>query len=516
MTEMLSLLEVKGARCRLGQRAVFNADEFIVQRGEHWCLFGPNGAGKTVFANLLAGIRNDSLKYVHYAPDFDPVRQTFLVSFEEQQRLWQHDNRMDISEYSSDAADPGTTVDALVSSARAGKEQDKEVSAALLTALGLHELRHQGIRFLSSGQVRKALLARALYGVTASAGGMLILDEPLESIDHVSRSDIDGVIRSALGSQFATLYLCRRRADIPDWASHLALLSELGLRAHGPRKQVLEAAEFSALTSRQPVLPSRLPPASGVTPASGSPDGVTPDDKTPDKRTPLLQLRSVKASYADKPVLVDLNWTLGAGEHVLIEGPNGSGKSTLLSLIDGENHKGYGQDVTLFGKRKGSGESVWEIKRFFGVVSNELHNKYVQGWRVLDVVVSGFYDSVGLYDDSGGREKEAARDWLAVVTLAGQEKSYYHELSFGQQRLVLLARAMVKQPRLLVLDEPCVGLDDYHRALILKLLDAIAGQTSTQLIYVSHVVGEQPACINRRYHFVPVAGGGHTLAEWKA
>lgn len=521
MTEMPPLLEVRGARCRLGQRAVFIADEFTVQRGEHWCLFGPNGAGKTVFANLLAGMRKDSLQYVQYAPDFDPVRQTFLVSFEEQQRLWQHDNRMDISEYSSDAADPGTTVAALVSFARAREDQDKEVSAALLTALGLHELRHQGIRFLSSGQVRKALLARALYGVTAAAGGLLIMDEPLESIDHLSRSDIDGVIRSALGSQFATLYLCRRRTDIPDWASHLALLSELGLRLHGPRKQVQEAAEFSALISRQPLLPSRLPPASRVTPESGSPDdtgriNTSHDDTTVAEKNPLLQLRDVRASYADKPVLVDLNWTLRAGEHVLIEGPNGCGKSTLLSLIDGENHKGYGQDVTLFGKPKGSGESVWEIKRFFGVVSNELHNKYVKGWRVLDVVVSGFYDSVGLYDDSGGKEREAARDWLAVVTLADQEKSYYHELSFGQQRLVLLARAMVKQPRILVLDEPCVGLDDYHRALILKLLDAIAGQTSTQLIYVSHVVGEQPACINRRYHFVPVAGGGHTLVERNA
>ena len=199
------------------------------------------------------------------------------------------------------------------------------------------------------------------------------------------------------------------------------------------------------------------------------------------------------------------------GQLVGVVGPNGCGKSTLLSLIDGENHMGYGQQVTLFGQQKGSGESVWEIKARFGVVSNELHNKYIKGWKVLDVVVSGFYDTVGLYDESGALEKEIAIDWLASLQLEAMRGQYYHELSFGQQRLVLLARAMVKNPLVLILDEPCVGLDDYHRAMVLGVIELIAEQTATQLIYVSHVIGEQLACINRRYSFVPCADGTHTL-----
>ena len=159
---MAPLLQVRDARCRIGRRAVFSVDEFTIRRGEHWCLFGPNGAGKTILANLIAGVRMDSRQYVHYAPDFDPATQTFLVSFEEQQRLWQRDNRLDISEYSSTATDPGTTIEALVTSARERGDQDSDTVTALLTALGLMPMRNQGIRFLSSGQVRKALLARAL------------------------------------------------------------------------------------------------------------------------------------------------------------------------------------------------------------------------------------------------------------------------------------------------------------------------------------------------------------------
>jgi molybdate transport system ATP-binding protein len=185
----------------------------------------------------------------------------------------------------------------------------------------------------------------------------------------------------------------------------------------------------------------------------------------------------------------------------------------LLSLIDGENHKGYGQQVFLFGRLKGSGETVWETKKHFGIVSNELHNKYSKGWRVLDVVVSGFFDSVGLYDDSGTAQVDLAKRWIAALGLAQWEKQYYHEISFGQQRLVLLARAMIKKPRILILDEPCVGLDDYHRQLILSVLDTIAARSLTNILYVTHVADEQPSCINQVLRFKQQNGSGFSVEQ---
>ncbi|HLT64282.1 MAG TPA: ATP-binding cassette domain-containing protein, partial [Pseudohongiella sp.] len=149
----------------------------------------------------------------------------------------------------------------------------------------------------------------------------------------------------------------------------------------------------------------------------------------------------------------------------------------------------------------GSGESVWDIKARFGVVSNDLHNRYVKGWRVLDVVVSGFFDSLGLYDDSGASESSTAKQWLQVLGLGHLAREYYHELSFGEQRLVLLARAMVKQPLILILDEPVVGLDDQYSALLLAMVDRIAAAGQTQIVFVSHSLDDTPSCINVRVIF---------------
>lgn len=493
---MSPLIEVLNARCRIGRRGVLCVDELAIGAGEHWCLFGPNGAGKTLLANLVAGRRVETGHYVHYAENFDPAHDCLLVSFEEQQRLWQRDNRLDISDYSADARDVGTSVRALVYGARYRAEQNEADYKALIEQLDLAPLQERGIRFLSSGQVRRALLARALYGALASPARLLILDDPLESIDRGSRERISACIEQQRRRGFASLHLCRRGADIPAGITHMALLQGLSVVAQGRADEIRGGEAFRLLQAQKPTLPARLP--------------YLPETAVGDGRV-LVELRDVEAHYGPQKVLSALNWSMRDDEHVLIEGPNGCGKSTLLSLIDGDNHKGYGQHVILFGQRKGGGESVWEIKSRFGVVSNELHNKYIKGWRVPDVVVSGFFDSVGLYDDSGAREKEQARQWLTALGLKSLSRHYYEELSFGQQRLVLLARAMVKQPRILVLDEPCVGLDDYHRRLILALVDRIAQELPTRIIYVSHEAGEQPACITTRYRFDPVAGGGSTL-----
>jgi molybdate transport system ATP-binding protein len=278
-------------------------------------------------------------------------------------------------------------------------------------------------------------------------------------------------------------------------------MDELSLLEQGDATAMRAGNAFENIDARRPRIPAKLPP----------PIADETDDE--DAQEPLIVLDNVNAAYGPTPVLSNLSWIMKPWHHVLIEGPNGCGKSTLLSLIDGENHKAYGQAVSLFGRVRGSGETVWEVKARFGIVSNELHNKYVKGWKVLDVVVSGFFNSVGLYDDSGSAENNAARQWLAALGIEALQQHYYHEISFGQQRLALLARAMVKHPRVLILDEPCVGLDDYHRRLILQTLDVIASQLHTNLVYVSHVVGEQPACINQRLRFLPTDVGDYTVEQ---
>lgn len=480
-------IAVDDAVCRINARHQLRVDHFRLSAGQHWCIFGGNGAGKSLFAALLRGRLRSGGNRVRHADCLDPDRDIAVVSFEEQQCLQAEDNRHDISEYSPSATDAGTTVRGLIGCHPGG---GGEACHRLIAELGLTAFLDQGIRFLSSGQMRRAMLAAALY----RRPKLLVLDEPLESIDRDSRDRITAVIRDWQSSDNASLVLARRRASLLPGLTHMLLMQDLRIVSSGLFSD-LEWCLDSVLPPL-PALPDHLPEP---------PRGHVPPRLPRD--APLIELRGISARYGSHHVLDNLDWTVRRGEHVLIEGPNGCGKSTLLALLTGENHKAYGQDVFLFGKRRGSGESVWDVKSRFGIVSNELHNRYVRGWNVLDVVVSGFFDSVGLYDDAGASEIAAAREWLSATGLRGVDQVSYHELSFGQQRLVLLARAMVKHPPLLVLDEPCVGLDDRYRARMLELLDRIAAGGRTQLLYVSHTTGEAPSCINQWLRFLDRGDG---------
>ena len=490
---MRSLVSINSAICRLGRSKILQIDKFEVQEGEHWCVFGVNGSGKSVLADLLASRRAESSSYVVYSAGFDPSRDIHFVSFEEQQNLWRSDNRLDMSEFADDARDKGTLVIDLVRSSRLSEHQDQSLLDSLTRKLSLERYLDEGIRFLSSGQIRRVLIARALYASHMSVPQLLILDDPLESIDIESQSKIRDTIAEFSG-QFTSIQLCRRPQDLLSNITHMAVLQDLELVEQGEHDRVRASEAYLQNTEKKPQLPSELP-------------CFVFERGPPETKEPLIELNNIHASYGALQILKDFSWKMMPDDHVLIEGPNGCGKSTLLSFIDGDNHKAYGQDVVLFGKRKGTGETIWELKSKFGVVSNELHNKYLKGWRVLDVVVSGFFDSVGLYDESGATEKEIASEWLETLGIESLCKNYYQEISFGQQRLVLLARAMVKSPKVLILDEPCVGLDNHYRALIFGVLDLISKQTPTRMIYVSHTKDERPSCINVRLSFIPRGAG---------
>jgi molybdate transport system ATP-binding protein len=278
--------------------------------------------------------------------------------------------------------------------------------------------------------------------------------------------------------------------DIPAGISHVLVLDRGQVFRSGERQRVLDAPEVSALMSPPPLQPGKLPEP------ARRPYRLTPG-------IPLLELRNVSVRYGELAVLNSVNWVFRPGQHCNIAGPNGCGKTTLLSLITGENHKAYGQDITLFGQRRGSGESVWEIRQKFGKVDTQLHLNHARGMKVIEVVVSGFFDTVGLYDDWGGKQVEIARQWLNALDLGELAATPFDTLSFGLQRMVLLARAMVKSPAILILDEPCLGLDAYHTRTILDAVDHIAANSDTQIIFVSHSVGQMPGCINQWLEFIP-------------
>ncbi len=458
---------------------------------QQWACLGPNGAGKTSLARVISG----------QAPRFTGQldKDTGLgkggiayVCFEQARALCQRDQKLDDSEFRADAKDPGTTVRDLLEGARA---TDAELEQWVLR-LGIGHILDRGLRFISTGEMRKTLLVAAILTRPA----MLVLDNPLDGLDRGTQEEMARIIDEILISETRLLLLCRQAEDIPDGITHVLVLDDGEVFTSGEREAVLEDARVQSLL--QPPLPAL---AALPQPA--------PRPYTLEADEPLLSLSGVNVNYGELRVLDNVNWVFERGQHCCVAGPNGCGKTTLLSLVTGDNHKAYGQDITLFGTRRGSGESIWDIKQKYGQVDTQLHLNFARGMRVIEVVVSGFFDTVGLFDDWGDAQREAATQWLAALGIRALEQEHFDALSFGLQRMVLLARAMVKSPIILLLDEPTLGLDGHHRQLILRAIDHIAANSDTQVIFVSHSAGEMPACINQLLRFEPTASGFEVVCE---
>jgi molybdate transport system ATP-binding protein len=214
----------------------------------------------------------------------------------------------------------------------------------------------------------------------------------------------------------------------------------------------------------------------------------------------IARLTECTVRYGGRPVIHDLSFSIAPLQHTLVTGENGAGKSTLLGLITGDCPQCFSNDVTVFGHRRGTGESVWDIKRHLGLVSNDLHRRYTVRCDVLAAVCSGFHDSIGLYDPLSDFQTRLGREWLAAVGMEAKASLPFHSLSYGEQRLVLIARAMVKSPLLLVLDEPTQGLDEVNRDRILSFLTTIETRRHSTLLFVSHRQDEHLPLFRQHLH----------------
>jgi molybdate transport system ATP-binding protein len=200
----------------------------------------------------------------------------------------------------------------------------------------------------------------------------------------------------------------------------------------------------------------------------------------------LVSMNAVSVSYNERPILNNINWEIRSGEFWQLMGANGSGKTTLLTMISGDNPKAFGQEIYLFGKRKGSGETVWEIKEKVGYFSPNMIRDFERHDSIEQMILSGFFDSVGLYIKPTDMQVKLAKDWLLLLGLSSKAAQPFRLFPQGQQRMILIARAMVKHPPLLILDEPTAGLDDESASLFTKLINKISAESSTAIVYVSH------------------------------
>ncbi|WP_048222099.1 MULTISPECIES: molybdate ABC transporter ATP-binding protein ModF [Enterobacter] len=477
----MSSLHISQGTFRLSDTRTLTIADLTLRAGESWAFVGTNGSGKSALARALAGELN--LLKGEYQSDFTRLTR---LSFEQLQKLvsdeWQRNNTDLLSPGEEDT---GRTTAEIIQD----EVKDPTRCERLAEQFGITPLLDRRFKYLSTGETRKTLLCQALM----SQPELLILDEPFDGLDVQSRAQLASLLAS-LNQQGYTLVLVLNRFDeIPDFIQHAGVLADCNLTETGEKTALLKQALIAQLAHSEQL------------------DGITlPEPDAPsarhalDPHQPRIVLRDGMVAYDDRPILNRLSWTVNPGEHWQIVGPNGAGKSTLLSLITGDHPQGYSNDLTLFGRRRGSGETIWDIKKHIGYVSSSLHLDYRVSTTVRNVILSGYFDSIGIYQAVSDKQHKLAQQWLDILGMDNRvADAPFHSLSWGQQRLALIVRALVKHPTLLILDEPLQGLDPLNRQLIRRFVDVLISEGETQLLFVSHHAEDAPSCITHRLEFVP-------------
>lgn len=469
----------------LDENITVNLGNLTIKPNDLIVLIGGNGSGKTTIAKAL----NDELEL---KSGVVPTNyHSVLVSFEKQMELFEKDYQMRNSDCTTAQEEIGITPALYL------KDCDKEILKKLIEGLNLTALMDKPIRTLSGGEGRKVLIAHAL----ASQPNLIIFDTPFDALDVQTRQDLLDLIEQIHTIyQTPTVLIVNRPTEIPNSLTSMGIIQNCSIVKLASREEIEADEDAKALLGCAHIPDITLPKAPlkcRVKPIDGD---------------SIVKLNKVTVEY-QRVVLDHLDFEVKKGEHWHIMGPNGAGKSTLLSLITGDNPLVYANDVTVFGFKRGSGESIWDIKKCYGLVSGALHLDYRVNGSALNVVLSGFYDSIGLYNKPSDEEISIARTWLKLAGLDGKEHESFKSLSFGQQRLLLIIRALVKNPPLLILDEPLQGLDGYARALVKAFISYVMKHGETCVLFVSHHQEDLPEGFTNRLSFVPTEGGNFKVVK---
>jgi molybdate transport system ATP-binding protein len=463
---------------RIGGEVALRDLTWTVREGETWAVVGPTGSGKTTLAETILGrlrVQTGAVGWplldvlcANGRPAAWPSDVLHLVSFKEESWLFSYGRHYYQQRFNFIEPQDDLTLDAFL---RSGTSASDEAVRRAAAQLGVGDLLPLSFIKLSNGQVRRARIARALL----ARPELLILDEPFLGLDAAGRNVLTDLLGELIRQGTRVLLITWPDA-LPTWVTHVLELDRLTARWQGPRTEFgVRGSEF------------------GVSILNSEPR--TPNSEPPPAAEPIIEMRHVNVVYGDRHVLRDVCWTVRAGERWAVLGPNGSGKTTLLSLICADHPQAYANDVRLFGQRRGTGESIWEIKRRIGLVSPELHLYYSEPLTAAEAAATGFFDVLA-YRPTTPDQDAAVRelfDHFGIAALGGRP---FARLSTGEQRLVLLIRALVKQPPLLVLDEPFQGLDEVAVRLARAWLETRLRPDQT-FLFVSHFAEEIPRTANR-------------------
>lgn len=454
---------------------------------EQIAIVGPNAGGKSRLVDIMLGrwpLLLNEVKY-HFKPSSsdlvsDHIKYiTFRDSYGDMDGNYYYQQRWN----SQDMELSPLVKDVLPDCA------DNELKDRLFDIFGLREFLDKQLVLLSSGEMRRFQLAKALL----SSPENIVLDNPFIGLDAKTRLMLRELLENLIEKMHIQLILILSKTDeIPSFITHVIPVDDCicgkkvtlenylkELQPH-PKKVLSDEKEESILNL----------PASGNVLQSNE----------------IVKLNKVSIRYGERVILKDLDWEIHKGDKWALSGDNGSGKSTLLSLVCADNPQSYACDISLFGHKRGTGESIWDIKKHIGYVSPEMHRAYMKNLPAIDIVASGLHDSVGLFKRPHPEQYAQCEWWMDIFGIKHLSNRLFLQMSSGEQRLVLLARAFVKDPELLILDEPLHGLDIQNRRLVKDVIEAFCKRKDKTLIMVTHYKEELPACITHYMHLNKVVG----------
>ncbi len=421
--------------------------------GEHIAIVGPNGSGKSLLVDMLTGkypLREgelaydfspsitktvyDNIKYIAFRDTYGSVDANYYY----QQRWNTHDQE-----------DTPEVRDLL------GEVKNDVLTQQLFELFRIEPMLDKKIILLSSGELRKFQLAKTLL----TAPRILIMDNPFIGLDASTRELLFNLLNGlAHMDSLQIILILSMMDDIPSFITHVVPVDNMIVGEKMEREMYMQAFHMQDFVAPMENLQQRILDL--------------PYGNTSYTSEEVIKLNKVSIRYDDRTILKELDWTILRGEKWALSGENGAGKSTLLSLVCADNPQSYACDISLFGRKRGTGESIWEIKKHIGYVSPEMHRAYLKNLPAIEIVASGLHDSIGLYKRPREEQMAVCEWWMDIFGISALRDKPFLQLSSGEQRLALLARAFVKDPELLILDEPLHGLDTYNRRRVKKIIEA--------------------------------------------
>ena len=455
--------------------------DFCLNAGEQLAVVGPNGGGKSILIDIIIGKYPLLMNEVEY--DFSPSSSnlvsdnlryiTFRDSYGDADGSYYYQQRWN----SQDMENIPVVGDLLPQC------KDEQLKESLYTLFRIEEMLQKPIILLSSGELRKFQLTKTLL----SGPRVLIMDNPFIGLDTGTRDLLKSLLAElikVIGLQ--VILVLSKSDDIPDFITHVITVENMICGEKLPR------SEYQGVCVPEKMLSDEKIQAILDMPYK---DNLY-------KAANVVKLNKVSIRYGERTILRELDWTVKCGEKWALSGENGAGKSTLLSLVCADNPQSYACDITLFDRKRGSGESIWEIKKHIGYVSPEMHRAYLKNIPAIDIVASGLHDSIGLYKRPKEEDRAVCLFWMDIFGVKQLADRSFLQLSSGEQRLVLLARAFVKDPELLILDEPLHGLDLYNRRLVKDVIETFCHRNDKTMIMVTHYKEELPACITDSLYLI--------------